>query len=253
MLGADRIARSFELHTRELEAVREIGWSEWRPCVWGGVTTALLPTVNGAFVWGPGADPEFVRDTLARVADEGYPHSLTVRGAAAPQWHELAAEFGLSAVDDVRVMTLAHPERLTPAGPPQLSLRELGADEASVHYELSDAIFQMPTGTTELMCPPTAFAFPSVRAYAGEADGEMVCTTLTVTAEQVAWIYDVGTLAEHRGCGYGGAITAHAVSEAVRAGATLAVLHTSDDGYPVYRRLGFEHTESWTLWVSEFD
>ena len=55
----------------------------------------------------------------------------------------------------------------------------------------------------------------------------------------VAGIYNVCTVPEARGRGIAGAVTAAALDEGAARGCRLAVLGSSEMGYPVYRRLGF--------------
>ena len=55
----------------------------------------------------------------------------------------------------------------------------------------------------------------------------------------MAGVYNVATVQEARGRGIGRAVTATVLAEAVARGHRLAVLGSSDLGYPVYHRLGF--------------
>lgn len=63
--------------------------------------------------------------------------------------------------------------------------------------------------------------------------------------EQEVGIYMVATLAQARGKGYGGAVTAAALASAPD---LPAVLQASDDGQPVYSRLGFQRVTPYTVW-----
>ena len=59
----------------------------------------------------------------------------------------------------------------------------------------------------------------------------------------------VATPEAHRGHGYGGAVTGHAVEQARAAGARGAYLQSSPMGLPVYERLGFVPVETWRQWM----
>lgn len=65
-------------------------------------------------------------------------------------------------------------------------------------------------------------------------------STLYLGADQVAGIWNVATTTEARGKGIGTAVTWRACQEAVQLGSTYAILRSSEMGYNVYKRLGFE-------------
>ena len=73
----------------------------------------------------------------------------------------------------------------------------------------------------------------------GRVDGQPVATALLAQTDETAGIYNVATLAEYRGRGFGEAATWAAVGEGARRGCTHSVLQSSDLGYPVYSRMGF--------------
>lgn len=84
-----------------------------------------------------------------------------------------------------------------------------------------------------------------VGSLRGQAAG--VATGL-VSGETIG-IYNVTTLAEHRGRGVGTAVTAAIMHEGKRRGCTQAILHTSAMGRRVYERLGFEVVCPTAHWV----
>jgi len=76
--------------------------------------------------------------------------------------------------------------------------------------------------------------------YLGYLDGKPVSTSSIVYSDGVAGIYCVSTLAEARGRRMGSMITAAPLIDARNRGYKVGVLHPSDLGYNVYKRLGFE-------------
>lgn len=79
-------------------------------------------------------------------------------------------------------------------------------------------------------------------------DGQPVATSSLLLRGALAGIYHVGTLEEARGRGIGAAITLEAMRLAREAGATTAVLQSSEMGAGVYRSIGFEHYCDLTLY-----
>jgi len=78
-----------------------------------------------------------------------------------------------------------------------------------------------------------------LRNWVASLDGRAVAAAALFVGAGVAGIYNVCTVPAARGRGIAGAVTAAALDEAVSRGLRLAVLGSSEMGYPVYRRLGF--------------
>ena len=83
--------------------------------------------------------------------------------------------------------------------------------------------------------------------YVGRVDGRDVSTAVGFTSGDAVGIFNVATPPEHRGRGYGAALTAAAAAEGFAAGAEFAWLQSSALGLPVYRRLGFREVETYVL------
>jgi ribosomal protein S18 acetylase RimI-like enzyme len=76
--------------------------------------------------------------------------------------------------------------------------------------------------------------------YMGFLDGQLVATSSIYTDAGVAGLYNVSTLPDFRGRGFGTAVSLVALSEAKKRGYRFAVLQSSAMAVPLYRRLGFK-------------
>jgi N-acetylglutamate synthase len=85
--------------------------------------------------------------------------------------------------------------------------------------------------------------------YLGRSDGKDVTTAMHLRVGDAVGIFNVATPEEHRGRGFGAAITSEAVSDGFESGASFAFLQSSAIGESVYRRLGFREVEEYTIFI----
>lgn len=89
------------------------------------------------------------------------------------------------------------------------------------------------------------------RYYTGHVDGMPVATAALFYGREAAGIYYVSTAKAYEGNGIGTAMTCHVLGEARNAGYRIATLNASDQGYPLYKRLGFKEYYETKIYHSE--
>lgn len=82
--------------------------------------------------------------------------------------------------------------------------------------------------------------------YVGYLAGEPVATAELTVGGGIVGLYNISTRTAHRGKGIGTAMTAKPLLDAREAGFGTAVLQASEEGFPIYSRLGFEVSGSFT-------
>jgi ribosomal protein S18 acetylase RimI-like enzyme len=189
------------------------------------IERALAPyrTTNVNIMWklGPSTQPADLGDRLAQRGFRGLP---PLRGMAA----------SLAALDPIS------------ARRPGFELCEVRDEETlELWRQAVDRGFGWPGYGSADLADNLAYFFdagierPFV-AYLGLSEGAPVASSLVFFGGGVAGIYHVSTAPAYRRRGLGSAITTAALAEAHRRGYSVAILHATAAGYPVYRRLGFD-------------
>ncbi len=97
--------------------------------------------------------------------------------------------------------------------------------------------------------PKRFHAEPMPLRWVGRVDGVPVATSRLSIGAGVAGLYAILTLPSHRGRGFGRAMTLQALRAGASLGHRIGVLQSSDQGYGVYRRLGFRELFAYDVWV----
>jgi len=226
-------------------------WARRQSGVMGALSGIALPTMNG--VWPAPGEPEenTVATLLDEVASSGMPYCLQARPAFSARVQALATRRAMRMDGQIPLMILDRGDRLDHAQDVEdLAIRQLEPDEAVTHAVTAARGFEAPEGPFLQLMTPDVLQRPGTRCYVGEVGGDPVTTGLGVTLGQFVGIFNIATPPEHRGRGFGAAVTARAVSDGLAHGAKRSFLQSSDAGYDVYRRLGFITLERWDCWVT---
>jgi GNAT superfamily N-acetyltransferase len=187
-----------------------------------------------------------VDSVLAPFEARGLPLSWWVGPASCPANLGAALEArGFTHEDTIPGMALDLDRWAASPPPPELRIERVDGPARQARYRRAfQRGFDLPDFFAEFFMKLYAaqgFALDAPRRYyLGLVDGEPVaCSTLYLGAG-VAGVYAVGTIPEWRGKGYGTALTTAPLQDARAFGYRVSILHASQTGLSVYRRMGFQ-------------
>ena len=167
------------------------------------------------------------------------PFVLRIREGIDPAAEAAAEALGLPYSDTVPGMALS-PIPSAPPLPAGFEIRVVRhADELGRFQEVSASGFDIPIEGARLLMREAILSAPSIESYIGYAGGLPVATSTLARSGRTAGVYNVATLASHRGRGYGEAMTWRAVVGGQSSGCDVSILQASDMGRSIYERMGF--------------
>lgn len=203
-----------------------------------------VPAFNG--VWGLQRQVD-VQDVLAAVdefAAGDLPWNLQLRPGYPEALDGELADRGLVVTEDVPFMVL--PDVSTVALPASPAMREVVSfGDVDAALTLLEQGFDMPAELTRSLLPVRMIFLPATTTWIA-TDEVDVSTALSTVHGDMCGIFNVATPGQHRGRGYGRAVTAQAIATS---GARSAYLQSSPMGYPVYEGMGFHPAEQWRQWM----
>ena len=245
---AETVARALGANAEAIATGLPGGWASGPPEARAFVTGLRVPTMNGVCAFDETARPAVIERSLDEVRAAGVPFALLARPGGRTSAAHIARAWALTAAGGpIPLMATGRPVR-APAVP-ALRIRRLEDTELAVHGRIAERAFGVPAHVFDTVSE-AALRVPGTALHLGEVDGVPVTTSLSMSGGGATAVFNVATAPEHRGRGYGAAITAHAVAVGFDAGARFAWLQSTPAGHPIYERLGFRTLERWSCWLS---
>jgi ribosomal protein S18 acetylase RimI-like enzyme len=208
------------------------------------VSVPSFPIAIANAVWADDPDERSaIRDlasSLAEIEARGVSPAVVVLDGLTPGVEAEARRLRLTGVERMPGMTVKPSTFRPPEGPaPEFAL--VGDDPALVEVALDVTVRGFET-TRELLESlfVSAMGAEPIDLWLAYSDGEPVSTATGIATGDAVGIFSVGTPPEHRRRGHGAWVTAQAVRGGFEAGASFAYLQSSEMGFGVYERLGFE-------------
>ena len=199
------------------------------------------PVVGARFA--PEAAADRTRQLVASYAARGLPFLWWLTpSTTSPELEAVLAEAGMIR-EETPGMHAPLGATMTPALPDGVELVEVDTSQQPEPF-ISTMVegFDMPQMlVAEFTRLLLAFDDENLLNVMATLDGRPAATATAWITGTTVGLYNIATLEELRGRGLGYAVTARLMDLAGERGCTDAVLHASEQGRPVYERLGFAH------------
>jgi ribosomal protein S18 acetylase RimI-like enzyme len=213
------------------------------------VTGAPIPLFNAIVALDDAVPDRAVEAVLDDVSQPGLSPSCWVRRGIDVEMAAVASRRGFTVVDEAPGMIARVEHVATAPTDPQIDLAVHDAGGSDVHLDLMSRSFGIPRPPLETFVTSDLLDAPDVVVAVGSLAGVPVTTALGVMTGTTVCLFDVATPPEHRGHGFGAAVTAFVVAEAAQRGARYAALQSTEAGFGVYRRIGFETVVDYDVWA----
>lgn len=219
------------------------GWIRRSAGLIASAADIACPNCNTIYVHHSDAAEEDLAETIRFLEMRGFPFQISVRAKLADRYAPVIEAAGLARLTDLPMMTLT-PGEFRPAPAAEgLQLRVLAPDSQPYHLDLvADGLGMSRDGLAYLMSPAN-LASPAWTTYVGEVDGRLAVTGSAIAGAAGAGLISIVTDPQFGRRGFAAALTSAAIADAFAQGRPRVFLHSSDQGFRVYERLGFRTVE----------
>ena len=220
--------------------------------IWGNV---LFPLTNHAFLDRQLShlhDVEAVSDGVSSFASS---RDCPWMFAMVEPWLPAGAAEVLRAhnLEPAMHVTYMTADELEPPSRPEPSLQYTLIDteeRARIALDMNCECYGMPIDLGRSALAGGAMWMKDAYGYLAYNDGVPVSTATVLNGGDCVNAICVATPAEHQRKGYAEAVLRHSLAEARQAtGFQRMVLHATDAGYPIYKRMGFKPVVSMMIWA----
>ncbi len=194
---------------------------------------------NGIAVLEP-ADPEQIGAAADWISERMIPHEAWIREDAADVARPILRARGFEAIDWLEPVMAIEPPTRTPPPPEGVAVHEVHDAEGLEAHIASTVAGGFPEEAARMLYTRALLADGDVRLFTAYLDGRPAGNSAAILSGEVAGVYGVGVPEQLRGRGIGTAVTWAAVEAGRDWGCKLVVLQSSEMGFGVYRRMGFE-------------
>jgi GNAT superfamily N-acetyltransferase len=204
-------------------------------------TRIPMRSFNGVAVLKPAA-PDDIEAAIDWIAARRIPHAAWLREDLADAARPTFAVRRYERLEWPEPVMAIRPPATPPPLPEGVAIREV-TDAAGlgdhVRTTVDDGGF--PEEAATMLYVPAFLADDDTRLFTAYVDDRPVGTSIAIrSGDDVSGVYAVGVAPSMRGRGIGTAVTWAAVEAGRDWGCTLVVLQSSDMGFAVYRRMGFD-------------
>lgn len=211
------------------------------------VTHSPMALFNHVLIEGPTASLDDLQSAIAAVKQTGLPFMVSLRVGRDEHFADSMRSAEFTPADIALPAMALHPLlEHRPRG--DLEIRS-GIETHADHCLVASEGFGIPIEHVESMMTPAMARRDDVRFYTGYLNGEPVASSLGLLHERSITVFNVATLPEHRGRGYGATMTNEAVLGGKERGCEVAFLQSSAMGLSLYQRLGFRTIVEYDQWT----
>ncbi|NEP43282.1 MAG: GNAT family N-acetyltransferase [Okeania sp. SIO2H7] len=138
---------------------------------------------------------------------------------------------------------------------PELECRRIeNVEMGRVAGEINAIAYHMPLDSFHPLFTRETYWDEKLFGYLGYVEGKPVSTAVTFENQGKLYLAWVATLPEYRNKGYAKKVVWHSVEKAQEnSGISSSVLHATEEGFPVYKKLGYSPVASFLSYTSSTD